>query len=984
MGLQIFGKPLIWQTGIDNTRLQRDAAKTTGIFKKMGSTISGTLFAGVGVASALAIKEIIKVNANFEKSLSTLSSLTGAVGEDLEFYKQKAIEFGESTTQSASQVAEAFKLIGSQKPELLGTKEALASVTREAITLAEAGQIDVPVAAKALTNSLNQMSAGAEESAKYINILAAGSQKGAGDIPYLNSAIEKAGKVAHDSNLSFAELVAGIEALAPAFSEPSSAGLHFKAVLLRLQKNGYGFQSGMFDLQDALNEVKNELDNISDPAERASKEMDIFGTRTITAGKVLLESRNKYKQFAQTISGTNTAFEQAKTNTDNVEGAYIQLKSAIEGAILKNSDFNDSLKGLIQTLTEVVTWLGNNWDIIQKLAETYLIYKGTIVALSLAQRTYNTIVKLGTLLQGGLNKAMKANTIGLIVAGIYAAVQAFKHFNKANEEAKNSLIDVNQIGKDYQKTISGVIAKSNTLFDELKNAKKGTKEYDRALKKVNETYKDYLPNLLTNASSLDEIKKAQKAVNDELTRNIAIESQRQEIIKLTENYFKSTRSAFEEYKKLNTDNTAITFDWIKASIKAGVSIQSMADAIQKATGYGVRFGTLRNVVEIIKQSNKEFEEGKKSIEDYYNSIIKGLNIKPPEIKTEPEGGTGNGNKSNKEKELKDLFALQQEYELSRYKLLTQNKDQINTFQKQQEIDAINHKLETDNTLLDIERKTLENKKELLRQEIQAINDKTWAVQEITYEARLKEFDLMQENELAKFKLVATNEEQITLFKKKQQIQRLQYEIDYNKNLTALQKDTYEQTIKFLKKEIEMQNKMFKTGEVATLVFQELGKVIEKSFERSEDSAENFAEVLRESTIQVLSFLIGQAVAYAAKDAFAKFGIAGAVAAPVFAGIAKAAMEAIIPRFAEGGIVGGTGNKDNQLILAKPNEVILNERQQANVLMQIANGINGSNTEKLLREQNELLRNNKTAVIKDNVLYVVKNGSITGEKVYLDD
>ncbi|MEG0796686.1 MAG: hypothetical protein RR397_09325 [Odoribacter sp.] len=51
----------------------------------------------------------------------------------------------------------------------------MASVTKNAIVLAEAAGIEVPDAAKALTGALNQMGVGANKAEEYINILAAAS-----------------------------------------------------------------------------------------------------------------------------------------------------------------------------------------------------------------------------------------------------------------------------------------------------------------------------------------------------------------------------------------------------------------------------------------------------------------------------------------------------------------------------------------------------------------------------------------------------------------------------------------------------------------------------------------------------------------------------------------------------------------------------------------------------------------------------------------
>jgi len=368
MAVSVSGNELYWKSRIDNSQLKRDSKKTQGIMSGLGKSISSLgIFAGVGIAAAGAIKHIIKVNTTFEKSVSVLSSITGAVGDDLDFYKKKAIEMGSSTTQSATQVVDAFKLIGSQRPSLLKDKEALAQITSEAITLSEAAQIDVPAAAKALTTSLNQMGASSEKSTEYINILAAASKEGAGDIPYLNAAIEKSGKIAADSNLGFAELVEGIELLAPAISEPSSAGLHFKNVLLQLQKAGLGYTTGIFDLKEALQSANTELDAIADPAERAKKEMDLFGKISLTSGKILLENADNFGTFADKITGTNTAFEQAKTNTDNLDGAVKSFHSAVEGLILGLND-ESGLTGSLKAVVEIGTLIVQNTD---KLTDVY-------------------------------------------------------------------------------------------------------------------------------------------------------------------------------------------------------------------------------------------------------------------------------------------------------------------------------------------------------------------------------------------------------------------------------------------------------------------------------------------------------------------------------------------------------------------------------------------------------------------------------------
>ena len=144
---------------------------------------------------------------------------------------------GMDSTQSASQMVEAFKLIGSQMPDLLKNKEALTQTAEAAVVLAEAAELDVPTAAKALTGSLNQMGTSSAYATEYINILAAASMQGSADIPYLNKAIENAGGAASSVGVKFNELVASIEAIAPKITDAGSAGTNLRNIFLTLESS---------------------------------------------------------------------------------------------------------------------------------------------------------------------------------------------------------------------------------------------------------------------------------------------------------------------------------------------------------------------------------------------------------------------------------------------------------------------------------------------------------------------------------------------------------------------------------------------------------------------------------------------------------------------------------------------------------------------------------------------------------------------------
>lgn len=329
-----------------NRNLQQTKKDIGGFKKSMESIgkIAGPLAAFAGVSVALG--DIVNNSIEFEKSLSSLRSLTGVAKDELKYFKEEAIRLGSTTTQTASQVVDAFKLIGSQMPELLKSKEALTQVTESAIVLAEAAEIDVPSAAKALTGALNQMGKSAYHATDYINILAAASQQGSADIPYLNKAIEKAGGTANAVGIEFNELVAAIEAVAPKISEASEAGTNLRNIFLTLESSSDN------QLRPSVVGLGKAVDNLAAKKLNATQMTKMFGKESVTAALALTKENETFQQLIGSLTGTNTAFEQQKINNDNLAGSIKGLQSAWEGFTLSINNSNGVLKSTVDLLTK--------------------------------------------------------------------------------------------------------------------------------------------------------------------------------------------------------------------------------------------------------------------------------------------------------------------------------------------------------------------------------------------------------------------------------------------------------------------------------------------------------------------------------------------------------------------------------------------------------------------------------------------------------
>lgn len=347
---------LVTRILLKNDQFDRNIKKSKAqikSFEKTAKAVSVGMRSFVGSFAAMAgvsvaFTDAIKTSMQFEKSLSSLRSITGLSAKDMEFFKQKAIELGSTSTQTASQVVEAFQLIGSQQPELLKNKEALSEVTKQAITLAEAAGMDVPEAAKALSGSINQMGESADKAGEYVNILAAASQAGSADIQYLSKAIEKSGGAASSVGVKYNELVAAIEAIAPKISEASEAGTNLRNIFLTLEA------STDKNLKPSVVGLTAALDNLAKKNLDATGMTKMFGKESVTAALAIVNAKDQYKEYVKAITGTNTAIEQQKINNDNLAGSINGLSSAWEGFILTANKSNGVLKETVDYLTSIV------------------------------------------------------------------------------------------------------------------------------------------------------------------------------------------------------------------------------------------------------------------------------------------------------------------------------------------------------------------------------------------------------------------------------------------------------------------------------------------------------------------------------------------------------------------------------------------------------------------------------------------------------
>ena len=385
-------------------------------FNRFGGVILSVI--GFLTGFTLALRAIRDERNKLEESQAGLKALTGLDDDSIAWLTGQAKTLSTTMTkeglrvrQSAAEILDAFMLVGSAKPELLGDKEALKAVTEEAMRLqAAAKDITLNEAVDSLTLSLNQYGAAADQAGRFTNVLAAGSQAGSANIASQAKAIRNAGTAAASANVPIEQTVALIETLAYRGIKDEVAGTGLKKFFLVLQTGADETNPKIVWLDKALENLKNKNMDAG-----AIKKM--FGEEGYNTASVILQNTEMVKDFTAAVTGTNVAYEQAAINSDTAQAKLEQARNKMKlAAIDLGEKLNPALTVSTNMLTNVLKYLPGLIDWCKKwggtvlwLSTILLVYATRLKIITAWYSIWNSLTKIATVLN--LAYAASMNTL---------------------------------------------------------------------------------------------------------------------------------------------------------------------------------------------------------------------------------------------------------------------------------------------------------------------------------------------------------------------------------------------------------------------------------------------------------------------------------------------------------------------------------------------------------------------------------------------
>lgn len=617
-------------------------------------------------------RDLLGVFTGFELAAAKVRAISGATDEEFKLLTGDAKALGESTEQTASAVA-GLQL---QLAKLGFTTGQILDATGAILNLATAADEDLGESARVVGNTLRAFGLEASEATRLTDIMAAAFTGSALDLSKFSVAMASVAPVARTFGFSVEETTALLAQLANAGFDASSAGTATRNILLNLaDANGKLAQElgrpvkTLPDLVAGLKELDARGINLGETLELTDK-------RSVAAFNTFIQGADSALVLSESLKNSaGSASAMADIMRDTLSGDTDKARSAVEGLAIRIGEFlQPALRLIVQGFTAFISNIGTVINVVKVAAAGLLAYAVVTRGSAVAQRAYTIAVNLARAANIAFSASLTATPWGLIAGLIAAAVAAVVIFRDEIFSTTKALDEFSGKHKVFLEELSNEEAQLRTLFDAAKNAKEGTEQRGVAIDELNRLYGDYLPNLLTEKSTLQEIEAAQELANRELVKNIAIKSKQNEITEANTRLLTAQRNAQRlvtvENAEFQRTVTAGFNDLIASANAGGLAITNFGDDVavtfseqtnreifefaKQFEGVGVSFADLRGALTDIVIAQRDASASIAETTDFYDQFIDSLGLSNKA--SEQAVVTGNGIS----KVTRDLIKLKQE------------------------------------------------------------------------------------------------------------------------------------------------------------------------------------------------------------------------------------------------------------------------------------------------------------------------------------
>lgn len=429
------------------------------------------------------VGNVIELGQNFTSTMSEVSAISGATGEDFEKLEACAREYGATTVFSASNAAEALKYMSLAGWDADQSTSALGGV----LNLAAASGMELGAASDMVTDYLSAFAMEAGDAAYFADLLSYAQSHSNTTAEALGEAYKNCAANLNAAGQDVETVTSLLEGMANQGYKGSEAGTAMAAIMRDItngMKDGaikigetsvavMDAQGNFRDLTDILTEVEAATNGMGD-AERAVALSSTF-TADSTKGLnlILNEGMDNIAGYEEELRGASgSAEEMANIMNDNLSGDVAAMNSAFEELGLKIYDALESkLRAGVQFITNgvipAIEWLGGH------IPEVTIAVSG--LGAVIAAMNWGTISSKIAMVKGALVKLAAAlGGVSLpaiaIIAAITAVALAFTNLWKNNEEFRNKITAIwDGIKAKFDEFGQGIVDRLNALGFEFED-----------------------------------------------------------------------------------------------------------------------------------------------------------------------------------------------------------------------------------------------------------------------------------------------------------------------------------------------------------------------------------------------------------------------------------------------------------------------------------------------------------------------------------
>lgn len=362
--------------------------------------------------------------ADFEQSLNTMQTVSGATAEQMQDLSDTALQLGADTSFSAGQAAEGMLELAKAG---MSTEEVMASIGGT-LDLAAASGMSVAQAAEVSANALNTFGLDASEAGRVADLLAAAANSSSVEVTDMAQGMTMAGAVFAANKVPIEDLSTAIALLGNNGIKGSDAGTSLKTMLMRLTAptteaagamNNLGLEvynadGSMRAFEDIVGQLETATADLTDE-QRNQALTTIFGADAIRAANILItEGSAAYADMKDQVTQVGAAQEVADSKLKGLAGAIEYAKGTIESTLIAAIlPFMDGMAGLIRQGADVIGMFTSLPGPVQNAALAFAAVLAAAGPLMLAISGIGAA--LGFLL----------SPIGLIVVGVAALAAAW-------------------------------------------------------------------------------------------------------------------------------------------------------------------------------------------------------------------------------------------------------------------------------------------------------------------------------------------------------------------------------------------------------------------------------------------------------------------------------------------------------------------------------------------------------------------------------